>query len=81
MSFDLQTFAQSIREDGYCIVENVLSPEFVSQAKKELEIAIEKEMEYHGTSEYSDYGMVLLCAIYGGSFIKILFGWWLFHGM
>ena len=71
MSFDLQTFAQSIRNDGYCIVENVLTPEFTLQTKKELGIAIEKEMEYHGTSDYSDYGMVLLCSLYGGNFIKL----------
>ena len=71
MSFDLQTFAQSIRDDGYCIVENVLTPEFTLQTKKELGIAIEKEMEYHGTSDYSDYGMVLLCSLYGGNFIKL----------
>ena len=71
MSSDLQTFAQSIRDDGYCIVENVLTPEFTLQTKKELGIAIEKEMEYHGTSDYSDYGMVLLCSLYGGNFIKL----------
>ena len=71
MSSDLQTFAQSIRDDGYCIVENVLTPEFALQTKKELGIAIEKEMEYHGTSDYSDYGMVLLCSLYGGNFIKL----------
>jgi len=71
MSFDLQTFAQSIRDDGYCIVENVLTPEFTLQTKKELGIAIEKEIEYHGTSDYSDYGMVLLCSLYGGNFIKL----------
>ena len=71
MSSDLQTFAQSIRDDGYYIVENVLTPEFTLQTKKELGIAIEKEMEYHGTSDYSDYGMVLLCSLYGGNFIKL----------
>lgn len=71
MSFDSKAFAQAIKDDGYCIVENVLSPEFVRQTKKELELAIEKEVEYHGTRDYGDYGMVLLCSLYGGNFVKL----------
>ncbi len=71
MSFDLKVFADSFAENGYCIVNDVLTPEFITQAKKELEVAIEKEVAYHGTTEYKDYGMVLLCSLYGGSFISL----------
>ena len=71
MSIDLNAFARSIQEDGYCIVENVLSAEFAAQTKKELEEAIRKEVAYHGTTEYSDYGMVLLCSLYGGNFLEL----------
>jgi len=71
MGFDLQSFAKAIQDDGYCIVENVLTPEFTQQTKKELEIAMQKETDYHGTSNYNDYGMVLLCSLYNGSFLKL----------
>jgi ectoine hydroxylase-related dioxygenase (phytanoyl-CoA dioxygenase family) len=69
--FDKQNFLKKIEENGYCILENVLSNVFVEKAKKELESAIAYEVEYHGTEKYSDYGMVLLCAKYGGVFEEI----------
>lgn len=71
MSVDMHAFAKAIHEDGYCIVENVFTPKFTSQTRKELEAAIEKEVAYHGGSEYSDYGMVLLCSLYGGNFLEL----------
>lgn len=63
--------AQNISEQGYIVIKNVLSREFIERAKKELEIAISKEVEYHQTSDYKDYGMVMLCALYGGAFIDL----------
>ena len=71
MSFDINSFTRSIEKDGYCIVENVFSKEFTEQTKKELVSALEKEVAYHGTNEYSDYGMVLLCSLYGGNFLEL----------
>jgi ectoine hydroxylase-related dioxygenase (phytanoyl-CoA dioxygenase family) len=65
--FDLQRFER----DGLCVVEGVLDEAFVSRAKRELEAAIEKEVEYHGTRDYPDYGMVMLCALYGGAFWEL----------
>lgn len=56
---------------GYAIVEDILSPEFVLRAKAELELAIIKEVAYHKTNQYSDFGMVLLCSLYGGAFIEL----------
>jgi ectoine hydroxylase-related dioxygenase (phytanoyl-CoA dioxygenase family) len=69
--FDKEKFRQDIATQGYAIIENVLSPEFIAKAKAELEIAIAKEEEYHKTNQYSDFGMVLLCSLYGGSFIDL----------
>lgn len=71
MSIDLNKFGRAIEEDGYCIVNDVFTPEFVAQTKKELEAAIEKEVAWHGTKDFSDYGMVLLCALYGGNFLEL----------
>jgi len=62
--FNRDQFIKDINTQGYAIVENVLSPEFVSKAKAALEEAIKKEAEYHGHTGYSDYGMVLLCSLY-----------------
>jgi ectoine hydroxylase-related dioxygenase (phytanoyl-CoA dioxygenase family) len=50
------------------IVRGVLDPDFIATAKRELEAATEAEVRYHGTRDYKDYGMVLLCALYGGAF-------------
>lgn len=69
--FDKEEFKHKIETNGYYIIENVLDATFIERARLELEVAIQKESEYHGTTEYSDYGMVLLCAMYGGAFIDI----------
>jgi ectoine hydroxylase-related dioxygenase (phytanoyl-CoA dioxygenase family) len=71
MSFDLTKFKQDIAVDGYSIVENVFSAPFMDRAKIELESAIGAEASFHGSTDYTDYGMVLLCALYGGIFIEI----------
>ena len=68
---DKNKFREDIMTQGYAIVENVLSPEFVAKAKAELEVAIKKEVAYHQTNQYSDFGMVLLCSLYGGAFIEL----------
>lgn len=69
--FDKEIFKNDMLTQGYSIVENVLSPEFVAKAKAELELANEKEVEYHKTNEFSDFGMVLLCSLYGGTFVEL----------
>lgn len=71
MSFDVNKFVSEINTQGYSIVENVLSPDYIKRAKKELEAAIEKEAAYHKTTDYKDYGMVLLCSLYGGTFLEL----------
>lgn len=63
--------ATAIDQDGYVILEDVLSADYVAEAKAALLDAIEREAEYHGGTDYSDYGMVLLCALYGKVFTDL----------
>ena len=63
--------ANAIATDGYLILEDVLSPDYVDRAKAALLEAIDAEAEYHGGTDYSDYGMVLLCSMYGGPFLEL----------
>ena len=53
---------------GCMIVEGALPEEFVRRAVPELESAIAREAQWHGTTDYQDYGMVLICSLYGGAF-------------
>jgi ectoine hydroxylase-related dioxygenase (phytanoyl-CoA dioxygenase family) len=70
--FDKEKFVYEINTQGYSIVENALSPDYIERAKVELMNAIEKEVAYHGGSTvYRDYGMVLLCSLYEGAFIEL----------
>jgi ectoine hydroxylase-related dioxygenase (phytanoyl-CoA dioxygenase family) len=62
---------ENIHTEGYCILENVLTPDFVEKAKKALQLAIDSEAEFHKTKQYSDYGMVLLCSLYDRIFIDL----------
>ena len=63
--------ATLIATRGCFIERDVLTPDFVARARAELAAAIEKEVEYHGNRDYSDFGMVLLCALYGGVFLDL----------
>jgi len=69
--FDPNRFRRDIETQGYAIVEDVLAAGFIRRAKEELAAAIEAEVRYHGTRDYKDYGMVLLCSLYGGAFVEI----------
>jgi|ERR1035441_4309120 ectoine hydroxylase-related dioxygenase (phytanoyl-CoA dioxygenase family) len=69
--FNKEKFVEEINTQGYSIVENVLSPEFIAKAKSELIKAIAKEEEYHHGKDYSDYGMVLLCSLYDKVFVEL----------
>jgi ectoine hydroxylase-related dioxygenase (phytanoyl-CoA dioxygenase family) len=69
--FNLENFIEEINNQGYSIVRNALPNQFVELAKMELIKAIESEVDYHKTKEYSDYGMVLLCSRYHRIFCDI----------
>ena len=64
-------FIDKYNEDGKVLINNIISPYLVKQFKNEIKIAIQKETEFHGSNKYQDYGMVLCCVKYGGSFLKI----------
>lgn len=67
------SFSKLLREDGYVVVQDVIDPSLVSSLRAELETAIESEREKYGASEnYKDYGMLIACPIYGGSFLKLI---------
>jgi ectoine hydroxylase-related dioxygenase (phytanoyl-CoA dioxygenase family) len=57
---------------GYAVVTDVLSPAVVAQLRRDLEVAIEREVAFQGTKDYVDYGMVLVCCAYARSFVDVL---------
>jgi len=69
--FNKENFVHDIQTQGYSIVENVLSPEYISKAKIELEKAIRLETEYHKGKNHPDHGMVLLCSLYDKVFTDL----------
>lgn len=69
--FYKEEFLKEFNNNGFGIIENVLTPEFVQKAYKEMEEAIAAEVEYQGTTDYPYYGYVLSNAKYGGAFIEL----------
>lgn len=68
MTPDLGEFVREFKATGSCLVQCVLDAGYTAAARRELMAAMEAEVKYHGTREYKDYGMVLLCSLYGGAF-------------
>jgi len=64
-------FTQQIAEEGSIVVPGLLSDDFIQRCKSELEGAMAKETEYHGGEDHQNHGMVLLCSLYGGTFIEL----------
>lgn len=63
-----EEFVREFNSTGSAILRGILEPDFILAARRELEAAMQAEVRYHGSSSYTDYGMVLLCSLYGGSF-------------
>ncbi len=70
-AFSQGQFMAAMEEDGYAVVENVITEEFISRMIPQLEKAIATEAEFHGTTDYKDYGMLLACPVYGGAFLEL----------
>ena len=68
---DITKFKSEIENQGYSIVQNALSSDFISKARIELEKAIELENKYHGESNHKDHGMVMLCSLYDKIFCEL----------
>lgn len=71
-SSDLSGIRDAISTAGFAVIKPIFNKVQLERVRKELIVAIEKESDFHGTKEYQDYGMLLACPIYGGSFISIL---------
>lgn len=71
-TFDRPGFLHAIETEGCTILPGVLDIDYIRRAKRDLALAIEKEADYHGTRDYKDYGMVLLCSLYGPTFWELL---------
>lgn len=71
-NFKKSLFCEKINEDGYVIVEDVISKEMCDYLREDLQKAIREEDKFHGTSNRKEHAMLLACPIYGGSFLDIL---------
>ena len=60
-----------IEVDGYVILPDILEASFVARAKRELAQAITADSNRYGPRAERDYGMVMLCALHGGSFLEL----------
>lgn len=67
---DAERVRRAIDEDGYLVVEGVLDADYLARVKPELEKAIAREDEYHGTPDHKDHGMVLVCSTHGPVFLE-----------
>lgn len=65
------TFVSYVNKWGYGIVEDVIDKDFIQRLKEDLVLAIDEEVQYHKGVNYKDYGMVLMCCLYGKSFTDI----------
>lgn len=66
-----EAILEDYARDGYAIVPSVIPEPVVAQLRSDLEMAIEKEKNFHGGTDYVDYGMVLVCCMYARSFVDI----------
>ncbi len=70
-TYTKETFLKEFQEKGYVIMDNVIDQDYIKRASAQLEIALEKELEFVGTKDYKFYGYVLSNAKYGGAFLEI----------
>lgn len=69
--FSKEEFVKALDESGFAVVEDVINNEFCAAMIPELERAIEKEAAMQPEKNHKDYGMLLACPIYGGSFTQL----------
>lgn len=66
------SFLDILKTDGYVVLENVVSAGLIARLKLDLQKAIETEALNHSGKNYQGYGMVLVCPLYGQSFLDLL---------
>jgi ectoine hydroxylase-related dioxygenase (phytanoyl-CoA dioxygenase family) len=60
-----------IATDGFVVLPDVLDRAFVERSRIELERAITADTGRYGERAERDYGMVMLCALHGGTFLEL----------
>jgi ectoine hydroxylase-related dioxygenase (phytanoyl-CoA dioxygenase family) len=60
-----------IAADGYVILPDVLDAPFIERARNEVTRAIAADTGRYRPQSDRDYGMVMLCALHGGSFLEL----------
>lgn len=69
---DKEAFLREFDSQGYSIVKNAMPTDFVARCRRELERAIDLEAaNYKEGTNHRDYAMVLICSLYGRSFIDL----------
>jgi len=68
---DAARIRDAIATEGFVVVEDALDAAYVRDAKAALERAIEAEAAWHGGRDHADYGMVLVCPMYGRIFADV----------
>lgn len=64
-------FINEIETQGFSIVRNAITKEYIDLAKQKLVEAISKEEEFHKGKDFTDYAMVLLCPLYDKIFAEL----------
>jgi ectoine hydroxylase-related dioxygenase (phytanoyl-CoA dioxygenase family) len=70
-ALEKEKILEAMKTDGCFVVEGVLDTEYIARTIPALEDAIAKEASWHGTTDYVDYGMVLICSLYGLPFWQL----------
>lgn len=65
-----EEFSRLIDSQGYVVVEDIIEQELIEKAKIQLKESIDIESELYGKKSPKDYGMLICCPIYGGSFLE-----------
>lgn len=69
MKNDLTT--EISQRSGFRIIQNAVPNSMVARLKDRLLVAIEEEKKYHGSINYQDFGMVLVCPKYDRIFCEV----------
>lgn len=62
---------EEFHREGCIMLPGALPPAAVAKMRAELELAIKREIEFHGSTDYKDYAMVLVCSRYGGELANL----------
>ena len=68
---DKEQFLAQFNKQGYVVLDQILAPAYIIEAKNQLIEAIAIENEYHHSHAHKDSGMVLLCSLYHSVFTDL----------